>query len=432
MNNFRNHRGFTLVELMIALLIGMFLLGGLAALVVQTSQSSKSQQSLGRLQENGRFALAKIVADVKMAGAQYCSTHSTLHPVGAMNRHRALSVMADGAMPYGLPTRAQVASVYAPWLVATQPYPMTTRYFIQGHECTTDFNCLPALNAIGSALPVPPAPGIATGLRARAADVLTVRYLATSGVPLASDYTGSGAAVPLDPRFSTAASGPPLNFANNDVAMVTDCARAMVFEATPLGNTLVPNDTTDAGAARNDLGSFTTASNDSMVTRTNGDARVFNMSRDFRTVSYFLQLRSDVDAPPRVISTLVRQANGASEALVDGVERLEFRYGVEGVNGQVRFLDANQVNAATDCQAYPEGLRSQEPGCMWRSVRMIDVALLLNSVTNDAPNELQRYSFTMTGESEVEAPATLASGLPRERLYRREFRTTVMVRNFGL
>ena len=69
---------------------------------------------------------------------------------------------------------------------------------------------------------------------------------------------------------------------------------------------------------------------------------------------------------------------------------------------------------------------------MWRSVRMIDVALLMNSVTSDAPSQTERYSFTFDNQIEVQPPATLPSGLPRERMFRREFRTTVTLRNAGI
>lgn len=433
----RRRQGFTLVELMIALTLGLLLIAGLATMVIQTSRSNNTQQALGRLQENGRFALAKIVADLRMAGAQYCSGYANIFPVGGHNRHRPLSVLADGAMPYGFPTRTQVMTAYASWLPAVEPYPLSTRFFLQGHECTTDNNCQPNLNIVGAAAPNPPSTGMADGSRARAADVLTLRYLATSGVPIAADYPGGNARpLTLDARYSSAASAAPLNFQPGDLAMITDCSVAKVFEATPSGNQLIPSDSNDSGATRNDLDVFVTASDDAGSNITGGDARVFNFTKDFRTVTYFLRLRTDRDSDSglRRVSTLVRQVNGAIQPIVDGVERLEFRYGVETNDGSIRFMTAEQVQAApvTDCPPFPAGLKSQEPGCLWRSVRMVDVALLLNSVTDNAPTERERYSFTFDNQLEVEAPPTLPSGLPRERMFRREFRTTVTLRNTGI
>lgn len=424
MKNILRARGFTLIEMMIAMTLGLLLLAGLATLVVQTSRSNTNQQALARLQENGRFAMSKIISDIRMAGAQYCSSYANIFPVAGHNRNRSFSVLADGAMPYGFPTRTQIAAVYGPTLSNALPYPVSTRYLLQGHECTTDFNCNPVLTITGAADPRPPTPGMADGSRARAADVLTLRYLSGPGVPLAADYAGGPAAVTVNSAYSPAATAAPLSFAPGELALITDCSSAQIFEASYAGNVITPNDSNDAGGTHNDVGGFTASS----------DARVFNFNRDFLTVTYFLQLRTDRDdqAGVRRISSLVRQVNGATQLITDGVERLEFRYGVEGVDGRVRYLTADQVNSGTDCTPFPTGLKTMEPGCLWRSVRAIDVALLVNSVLADAPSERERYSFTFDNQIEVEAPATLPSGLPRGRVFRREFRTTVTLRNSGI
>ncbi len=441
MNTPIRQRGFTLIELLVAMTLGLLLLAGIVTLVVQTSRSSVTQQSLGRMQENGRFALAKIVSDIRLAGAQYCTSYENIMPVSGQSRHRPLTILADqNTMPWGIPTRDEVIAAYAAWLPATQPYPLSTRYFMQGHECTTDANCQPLLNIVGAARPVPPAAGVADGSRARAADVLTVRYLATDGVPIGADRSMSqlepAPPITLDARYSPAAASPPLNFAAGDLALITNCNAAQVFEATASANTLRPSDTNDAGAIRNRIDTFVTAGDDAGGNFTGGDSRVFNFTKDFRTVTYYLALRTDRDdaAGTRRVSTLMRQVNGVTQPLTDGVERLEFRYGVEDRTGAIRFLTAQEVNnfPTVDCPPYPADLKSQEPGCMWRSVRMIDVSLLLNSVTSDAPSARERYSFTFDNQIEVEAPATLPSGLPRERMFRREFRTTVMLRNAGI
>jgi len=432
--------GFTLVELMIALMLGVFLIGGLAVMVVQTGQSGKTQKSLSRMQENGRFALAKIVADLRMAGAQYCSVHSSDMPVGQFNRARPILSFADGAMPWGLPTRAQVRAMMLPATVATnaEPYPISPRYFVQGHECTAVANCNPLLNLVGAAVPEPPVAGVNAGNRSRAADVLTVRYLIGNGVPIERNYGSSSIApfpaVNASPNYSTAVAMPPLNFANTDLAMVTDCKAAAVFEATYAGNAVTPSDTNDSDGTFNDIGTFTTTSDNPLPTDVDGDARLFNFTKDFRTVTYYLALRNDADDPTRRISMLMRQVNGVAQPIVDGVERLEIQYGVENSNGTMRFMTANQIQAepTTSCLPFPDKFPNQEPGCLWRSVRSIDVALLLNSVQNDAGSETERYSFSPTNEVEVQAPAVLPSGLPRGRMFRREFRTTVFLRNSGI
>jgi type IV pilus assembly protein PilW len=61
-------RGFTLIELMIAMLIGVFLMGGVIQIFLSAKQAYRLQENLSRLQENGRFAMDMIAQDTRMAG----------------------------------------------------------------------------------------------------------------------------------------------------------------------------------------------------------------------------------------------------------------------------------------------------------------------------------------------------------------------------
>lgn len=418
-------RGFSLVELMVAMTLGLLLMGGVVMLVGQTSRTSTSAQAMQRLQENGRYAMSRIVADLRMTGAQYCSNYSRIPPVAGYNRMRSFTVLADGAMPWGLPRRDQIVGVTEIGLSASIGYPLSPRFFIQGHECTATSSCTPALNVVGSAVPEPPAAGTAAGQRALGADVLTIRYLEGGGVPIAPpSYAGSGAPITLHSYYSTAATEVPLRFFPGDLALISDCGSAVVFEAVYAGNVVTPSDTNDGGAVRNNVGAFQSTS----------DARVFNFTQDLANVTYFLQLRDDPNTAGRRISALARQFNGVTQTIADGVERLEFRYGVDVGNQNMQYMTANQVQTAPNslCRREPDGNRAQEVGCLWRSVKAIEVALLMNSIDNNAPSETERYSFTFDNQIEVAPPATLPSGLPRGRVFRKEFRTTVNLRNFSI
>lgn len=66
-------QGFSLIELMIALTIGLLLSGGIIFLFSSTSRVSSSQEAVARLQENGRYAMSMILDDLRMARGQYCS-----------------------------------------------------------------------------------------------------------------------------------------------------------------------------------------------------------------------------------------------------------------------------------------------------------------------------------------------------------------------
>lgn len=60
--------GFSLVELMIALTISLVVLDAAGRIVLGVQRSLALQDRLGRMQENGRFAMATIAADLRRAG----------------------------------------------------------------------------------------------------------------------------------------------------------------------------------------------------------------------------------------------------------------------------------------------------------------------------------------------------------------------------
>lgn len=64
----RTQRGVTLVELMVAMAIGLVLALGLATLFSQNKRSFLQNEDLARLQEDGRYALEELSRDVGAAG----------------------------------------------------------------------------------------------------------------------------------------------------------------------------------------------------------------------------------------------------------------------------------------------------------------------------------------------------------------------------
>lgn len=61
-------QGFSLVELMVALVISLILLGGVAQIFLSSKKSFTIQDSLGRQQENGRYAIDTVTGDLRRAG----------------------------------------------------------------------------------------------------------------------------------------------------------------------------------------------------------------------------------------------------------------------------------------------------------------------------------------------------------------------------
>jgi type IV pilus assembly protein PilW len=413
--------GFTIIELLVAMAIGLVVLGALVTLLVQTNQANRINTGAARMQENARFALDLISRDLRLTGAQYCSSFENVYPERGFNVLRALRVHADGPMPNGLPDFNTVLPPRPVTATPIEPFLLSPRFFIQGHECDAAA-CLPALDVLGADAPGIPAMGTSAGQRPLRSDVLTVRFLAQDGLPL---LLGAGANGP-NPFTVIGDPATDLDFLPGDLLMLADCSTAEVFEADVAGSVVRPSDDNDAGGTRNFLGSYIFEDDD----------RLFNFSRGFRTVSFYLQNRADPDEPGRLIPVLMRRINGVAEELVEGVERLDFRYVVEDAFNGRHVLTAQQVQAgvsaagvALQCQPPPTGLIAQEPGCLWRSVGNVEVSLLVNTVENvlGTPSGPYTYSFDDLVDA---APTTpMPHGLPPERMLRREFIARVALRN---
>ena len=76
------HQGFSLVELMIAITLGLLLLLGILQILDSTRQANRVNDALGQLQENGRLALELMSRDIREAGNVGCNRSERLDIVG--------------------------------------------------------------------------------------------------------------------------------------------------------------------------------------------------------------------------------------------------------------------------------------------------------------------------------------------------------------
>ena len=65
--------GFTLVELMIAMLLGLIVVGSALAIFTTNKRTYVTTENLGRVQENGRVAFELMAREVREAGGNACS-----------------------------------------------------------------------------------------------------------------------------------------------------------------------------------------------------------------------------------------------------------------------------------------------------------------------------------------------------------------------
>ncbi len=76
-----NDRGFTLVELMIAMVVGMVVLGAVYALFTAQSKHLATQEQLAELHQNARVAMDIMVREISMAGYNQTTAPATITAV---------------------------------------------------------------------------------------------------------------------------------------------------------------------------------------------------------------------------------------------------------------------------------------------------------------------------------------------------------------
>ncbi len=69
----RNQQGLTLVEMMVAMTIGLVLLGGIITVLSSSQNTYRVNEAMARLQENARYAFQLLSRDIRMAGYRGCA-----------------------------------------------------------------------------------------------------------------------------------------------------------------------------------------------------------------------------------------------------------------------------------------------------------------------------------------------------------------------
>jgi len=106
----RAQSGFGLVELMIAMTLGLVLLGGIGYMYIGSRGAFRTTDNLSRMQENARYALDTMSRDIRMAGYVGCGNMASVRvntianpPVPSMTIGNAL-IGYDGGVGWVNPT----------------------------------------------------------------------------------------------------------------------------------------------------------------------------------------------------------------------------------------------------------------------------------------------------------------------------------------
>lgn len=78
-------RGLTLVELMIALALGLLVVGSASAIFISNRQTYRATEGLGRVQENSRMAFELMARDLREAAGNPCGNADRTEPLKLVN-----------------------------------------------------------------------------------------------------------------------------------------------------------------------------------------------------------------------------------------------------------------------------------------------------------------------------------------------------------
>lgn len=338
MNGTRRQRGVTLVELMVAMLLGLVLTGGAIQVFVSNRTTYAFNEGLSRLQENGRFALDTLNFRVRMAGYFGCLPDITIH--NNLNNSTALAFdFEDG---------------------------------LQGHEATgtgpeDTFAAASSNPANGGSF----SPGLPTGISGNVipgSDVLIIRNVSAASHALVSPFNNATEAF-IDAALTDYTAG--------EIGIISDCQKASAFQITSVaGNATGPGIVVEHSATGfipgNAIGNW-----DSTQDYSNG-------AELLRAETWIYYVGATAAGPPALFQQrLFRNGNTVSlvaEELVEAVDTMQVLYGIDTDND-------NALDDYVTADSVPD----------WAEVLSVRVGLLMRSPEEyGAEVDVQQYDVNGT------------------------------------
>lgn len=354
--NTKLQRGLTLIELMIAIVLGLLITATVIQLFVNNKQTYRITQSQTQLQNNARFALSDLSKTIRSSGFTGCRA------IERINVHVIASAPASAAM--------EAASVIS----GDNNWPANTS--------TTNF-----------------------GLVKEGSDVITVQRAESCGATLVGNLASASANVKVHNPNSC-------NLQENQVLMISDCIDAHIFKATQV--------TTIAGGTKQNIvyainnngstkvndanffckgypepktaGSCTSFDQDDKLYGV--DAEIYN----FISESYFI--RDDSNGNPAL---WVFDNNSVKDALnpkimVEGISDMQIDYGVDDNDNDVidDYKTAQAVTTDDEWHKVISAKLSLLVETQETNLRLNDHELTYNGVTTTETDGRIRRIYTTT------------------------------------
>ncbi len=322
---YRSSKGFSLIELMLALGLGVIVTAGIVALFVGNNQTYTLLGGQSRMQENARFAIDFISRSARAAGYLGCDPepgkiYKTLN--GAWTQLFEFDITTPVQAYHGVNNGNGV------------------------NDWTPSLTSLPRKGAPGS-FDLTSGVDIAT-LRPQS-DVLVLRHVQIPGARIAAIVQSD-----TDPTVEVPAGG--LEFANDDFVAINNCEQATVFRVATIANpggpiaTLMRNGASvGAGLYQNQTATVTLSPTGLPYGEAN-NSQGSSVGRVMTDIYYVAQGTGTNNRNQTPWSLWRKTSEDAPVELIEGVDNLRVRFGIDttatnNVNAANRYVTYDQVGA---------------------------------------------------------------------------------------
>ncbi len=327
-------RGFSLVELMVAVTIGLIILAAVSGIFVTSKTTYNTQDNLARLQENARFAIYYLSEDIRRAGFSGC-----LEDVA--------NVKNNLTTPTNFFYNASIA--------------------LEGMDNNSAGNWYPSNTVL-----TPTDQRVGT-------DAITMRSAGASNISITQYMPPTSAELNLS-------AIPTGEFAIGDIIMVSNCTHADIMQITTVQTASLKLQHNPGGGTPGNLTPHTLSTG-------YGPGPPPAKVMKFTSRTYYVMNRANADGT--ITPVLVRQDNGgAVQELIEGVENMQISYGIDTDSSRDRtpnvYVRANQVSGLVITA--PDG----QPVNPWTRVATVRFALVIRTLGNNE-QYIDNTPITMTG-----------------------------------
>ncbi len=396
--------GMSLIELLIALLIGTVLILGLVQVFGASRAAYQLSQGIARNQESARFALDFLSRDLRMTG------HS-----GCVNDQSLLRLDTDGTFiggnmrPLFLTGAQRDAND-----VAALPFPLRFDVAVQGFEAASsapgdslDVATTPEAGDAGDWDPALPAE-LADLEPVAGSDVLVMRFLSSEQAP-ATWAPGTPALITYPAASGDVATGGGGLFA------LSDCVGTAVFQASAAPSaTQMSVEAT--GLNQSEL-AYVSANDSTNITTNTGGATLHRAE----SVAYYVGLNAQ--GVPSLYRARWTSTPGSgdldvfAEELVEGVESMQLLFGEDENSEQPLLPPTGNITKANTADVIGDAAAAER----WRRVGAVQLGLLVRGGGNERAASAQAQVAPTVLDVEM--------SLPADGHYRSVYETTIALRN---